>query len=117
MTADAWATAMMVLGQERGLTFARTIGLSVLFISGDGMESVGTGSFAPVTPPPMTGAGPFPADTRGSPSAPPGGKALSFAATYCGRCIEIPSVMAIMRQTADFVLRETSIRLEDDSSR
>lgn len=59
MTADAWATAMLVLGQERGLTFARTIGLSVLFISGNGTESVGTGSFAPVTPLPMTGAGPL----------------------------------------------------------
>lgn len=32
MMADAWATAMMVLGRERGLPLARSLGLSVLFI-------------------------------------------------------------------------------------
>ncbi len=35
MMADAWATAMMVLGRERGLPLARTLGLSVLFIDRD----------------------------------------------------------------------------------
>lgn len=32
MMADAWATAMMVLGRERGQQLARSLGLSVLFI-------------------------------------------------------------------------------------
>ena len=32
MSADAWATAMMVLGETRGLSLAETLGLSVLFL-------------------------------------------------------------------------------------
>ena len=35
MMADAWATAMIVLGRERGLPLARSLGLSVLFIGRD----------------------------------------------------------------------------------
>lgn len=31
MTADAWATAMMVLGPERGAALAQSVGLEVLF--------------------------------------------------------------------------------------
>lgn len=46
MIADAWATAMMVIGQERGLPFARSVGLSVLFIGHEKAAITGTGYFA-----------------------------------------------------------------------
>lgn len=45
MDADAWATAMMVLGVERGLPLARTLQLSVLFLGRDG-QGTGTGHFS-----------------------------------------------------------------------
>ena len=35
MSADAWATAMMVLGEERGLALAEKLGLSALFLQHD----------------------------------------------------------------------------------
>lgn len=41
MQADAWATAMLVLGRDRGLRLARDLGLSVLFLAqGDGLPEV-----------------------------------------------------------------------------
>lgn len=33
MRADAWATALMVMGEEKGAAFAKTLGLSALFLS------------------------------------------------------------------------------------
>lgn len=47
MTADAWATAMMVLGRDRGQSVARAIGLSVLFLERDKVTAGGTGYFQP----------------------------------------------------------------------
>ncbi|MBF9030459.1 FAD:protein FMN transferase [Rhodobacterales bacterium HKCCE3408] len=44
--ADAWATALMVLGAERGTALARSHGLDALFLlrdHGDGVRSVGVG--------------------------------------------------------------------------
>ncbi|WP_258570949.1 FAD:protein FMN transferase [Flavimaribacter sediminis] len=38
MLADAWATAMLVLGSERGLEIADEQGLAVLFVDADGAE-------------------------------------------------------------------------------
>ena len=37
MAADAWATALMVLGCERGLTLARSLGLRAVFVTNDGV--------------------------------------------------------------------------------
>ena len=37
MAADAWATALMVLGCERGLTLARGLGLRAVFVTNDGV--------------------------------------------------------------------------------
>lgn len=57
--ADAWATAMMVLGQERGAALARAGGLDVLFVLRDGqggLRDVGTG--------PLFGAAEAPAGLR-----------------------------------------------------
>lgn len=45
MNADAWATAMMVLGVDRGLPLARAMRLSVLFLDRDG-QGTGTGHFS-----------------------------------------------------------------------
>jgi len=47
MSADAWATAMMVLNEEQGMALAGRIGLSVLFLWHDGGKAgVGCGIFA-----------------------------------------------------------------------
>lgn len=47
MSADAWATAMMVLGERHGLELAAKLGLSVLFLQhGEGWPA-GCGVFAP----------------------------------------------------------------------
>jgi thiamine biosynthesis lipoprotein len=45
--ADAYATALMVLGERAGLDFARRRGLDALFVvrDGEGLRSVGTGCF------------------------------------------------------------------------
>lgn len=45
MNADAWATAMMVLGADRGLPLALAMRLSVLFLDRDG-HGTGTGHFS-----------------------------------------------------------------------
>lgn len=45
INADAWATAMMVLGEEKGRKVAEAIGLSVLYLRRDRPGSVGTGCF------------------------------------------------------------------------
>lgn len=47
MSADAWATAMMVLGKARGLLLAEKLGLSVLFLYRGSAEPAGCGLFAP----------------------------------------------------------------------
>lgn len=47
MSADAWATAMMVLGKARGLPLAEKLGLSVLFLYHGTAEPAGCGLFAP----------------------------------------------------------------------
>lgn len=47
MSADAWATAMMVLGETRGLSVAEKLGLSVLFLYHEQARSVGCGLFSP----------------------------------------------------------------------
>lgn len=47
MSADAWATAMMVLGKTRGLLLAEKLGLSVLFLYHGSEKSAGCGLFAP----------------------------------------------------------------------
>jgi thiamine biosynthesis lipoprotein len=47
MSADAWATAMMVLGETRGLPLAEKLGLSVLFLYHGSEKPVGCGLFAP----------------------------------------------------------------------
>ncbi len=46
--ADAYATALMVLGEEAGYEHARLLGLDALFVAraGDGLRSTGTGCFA-----------------------------------------------------------------------
>ena len=46
MSADAWATAMMVMGEAQGLALAEKLGLSVLFLTHEGTER-GCGVFAP----------------------------------------------------------------------
>jgi thiamine biosynthesis lipoprotein len=45
--ADAYATALMVLGQEAGQELARRLGLDALFVAraGDGLRTTGTGCF------------------------------------------------------------------------
>lgn len=47
MSADAWATAMMVLGEARGLVLAEKLGLSVLFLYDDPQRRAGCGIFTP----------------------------------------------------------------------
>ena len=46
--ADAYATALMVLGEEAGVALARRLGLDALFVARDGstLRSAGTGFFA-----------------------------------------------------------------------
>lgn len=46
MSADAWATAMMVLGEARGLPLAEKLGLSVLFLYHQQERRGGCGVFA-----------------------------------------------------------------------
>jgi FAD:protein FMN transferase len=46
MSADAWATAMMVLGETRGLALAEDLGLSVLFLRHETQARLGCGLFA-----------------------------------------------------------------------
>lgn len=48
MTADAWATAMMVMGEERGIEIAKENQLSILFqtVSADNIVESTSGSFA-----------------------------------------------------------------------
>lgn len=48
MTADAWATALMVMGPDRGPGFAAEHGLSALFATGEDAQTryTGTGGFA-----------------------------------------------------------------------
>jgi thiamine biosynthesis lipoprotein len=45
MLADAWATALLVLGEEKGVRLARERGMEVLFTirDGDRLEEVWTG--------------------------------------------------------------------------
>jgi thiamine biosynthesis lipoprotein len=47
MSADAWATGMMVLGEARGLRLAEKLGLSVLFLYHEHDKRPGCGLFAP----------------------------------------------------------------------
>ena len=46
MSADAWATAMMVLGETRGLSMAEELGLSVLFLRHEKQTGSGCGALA-----------------------------------------------------------------------
>ncbi|MCM2474493.1 FAD:protein FMN transferase [Rhizobium sp. CG5] len=46
-SADAWATAMMVLGEARGLALAEKLGLSVLFLYDGPQRRAGCGFFTP----------------------------------------------------------------------
>lgn len=46
MSADAWATAMLVLGEKRGLELAERLGLSVLFLERQRAHAPGCGVFA-----------------------------------------------------------------------
>ena len=46
MSADAWATAMMVLGESRGPSMAEKLGLSVLFLHHEKQAGAGCGVFA-----------------------------------------------------------------------
>ncbi|MBX9459373.1 MAG: FAD:protein FMN transferase [Rhizobium sp.] len=46
MSADGWATAMMVLGETRGLSMAEKLGLSVLFLHHAKQTGAGCGVFA-----------------------------------------------------------------------
>ncbi|MBX4908837.1 MULTISPECIES: FAD:protein FMN transferase [Rhizobium] len=46
MSADAWATAMMVLGEHRGLKLAKRLGLSVVFLFHGREGGAGGGVFA-----------------------------------------------------------------------
>ncbi|MGR6432618.1 FAD:protein FMN transferase [Rhizobium sp. PAMB 3174] len=46
MSADAWATAMMVLGEKDGRALADRLGLSVLFLHRNQADSTGCGAFA-----------------------------------------------------------------------
>jgi len=50
MDADAWATALLVAGPERGLLLARRLGLDVLMLlrRGNGIAEVGLGRFGTV---------------------------------------------------------------------
>ncbi len=45
MSADAWATAMMVMGEGQGLELAKKLGLSVLFLHHDQTPASGCGIF------------------------------------------------------------------------
>ena len=47
-SADAWATAFMVLGEAKGMALAQALGLSVLFLTRDGTQirAAGTDAFA-----------------------------------------------------------------------
>ncbi|MBP2562422.1 thiamine biosynthesis lipoprotein [Neorhizobium galegae] len=45
MSADAWATAMMVLGEVRGVSLAERLGLSVLFLKHGQPKGTGCGLF------------------------------------------------------------------------
>ena len=47
--ADAWATALMVLGEEEGPALARQLGLDALFTlrRPDTLQEIGVGAFAP----------------------------------------------------------------------
>jgi len=36
MAADGWATALMVLGRDRGAALARELGLRAVFVTSDG---------------------------------------------------------------------------------
>ena len=47
MSADAWATAMMVLGEARGFPLAEKFGLSVLFLYHEHNKRAGHGLFEP----------------------------------------------------------------------
>lgn len=46
MSADAWATAMMVLGETRGISMAEKLGLSALFLHHGKQAGAGCGLFA-----------------------------------------------------------------------
>jgi FAD:protein FMN transferase len=46
MSADAWATAMMVVGEKDGRLLAERLGLSVLFLHHDQVDGTGCGAFA-----------------------------------------------------------------------
>lgn len=46
MSADAWATAMIVLGEQQGLELAQKLGLSVLFLRHGQQGGAGCGVFA-----------------------------------------------------------------------
>ena len=48
MDADAYATALMVLGEDAGLSLARRLGLDALFVTRDGraLRTAGAGFFA-----------------------------------------------------------------------
>lgn len=52
MDADAYATALMVLGEEAGPAHARRLGLDALFVAREatGFRTTGTGAFAAATP-------------------------------------------------------------------
>jgi len=47
MRADAWATALMVLGEREGPLLAATLGLDALLIAreGDGIREIPVGGF------------------------------------------------------------------------
>lgn len=45
MLADAWATAMLVLGREAGLELAEAQGLAVLFVERDGLKMTASSAF------------------------------------------------------------------------
>lgn len=73
MTADAWATAMMVLGAERGRQIADRQGLSVMFqeVANDQVVETSTGQFqrAEQAESPLNGTDTLSADTAASDAA------------------------------------------------
>lgn len=59
MTADGWATALSVLGPERGLDLARELGLAALFVLRDGgaLRDVASPAFSDAFPVPVQSGG------------------------------------------------------------
>lgn len=104
MTADAIATALMVMGTERGLTFSQKHGLSVLFLDvvenpvsvGNHVRETGSGSLVSVTP--------LSAPTSGSPKTSDADKRMPFIAALA------IFLLAVLGMSVGVLLRNRAIK-------